>query len=284
MKRNNGASKKLSEIIYDYEMAELSVDDDSAKVNLYFGKANIEKDTSNDICRAWGFFCLNYVKDGEWAYENDDQEIRLSRTDGGSWTLYRKYNSIEGAEEIFIEIDSKCITSNMSGEYDGFEGTCVVPRDIIRGGVEEASASDVCNDKDTAIAFYSADSCSQNTEYNPYAGDLALTIDGGDWDGKLSYLLSSSVISSNLSVWNWSSNSNSDYFEYAMLFSHDGVLWKLMVMKKQGSSTSYLFAEFIKENLSFDSFVPVFHKVHKSYMSFDGDWSSSDATITISGV
>jgi len=283
LNRNNGSPKKLSEIIYDYEMAELSIDNDSEKVQLYFGKANIDKDKSEDICRAWGLFCLNYVKDGEWSYSNDDQEIKLSRTDGGCWNIYRKYNnSLTDSQEIEMEIDSKAVTANTSGEYDGFGGICVVPRALIMGGVSESSNNDVCNDKDTVVAFYSSDSCSQNSNYSPYYGDISLTIDGGGWVGKKSYSLKPSVISSNLSVWNWSSDSNSNYFEYAVLFSHDGILWKFMAMNKNGDSKNYIFTEFIKENLKYDTFSPVFSKIHKSYLSLDGEWGTGEATITIS--
>jgi len=285
LKRNTGSPKKLSEIIYDYEIAELSIDDDSEKVNIYFGKANIEKDDSSDICRAWGLFCLNYVEDGKWSYSNDDQEIELSRTDGGCWTLYRKYkNSLTDTQEIYMEIDSKTVTSNLSGEYDGFAGTCIVPRSLIRGGVTEASANDICNDKDTVVAFYSGDSCSQNADYNPYLGNLALTVDGGGWDGESSYNLAPNVISANLSVWNWSSNSKANGYEYAVFFSHDGILWKLMLMKFTSTSRSYLFTEFIKENQDLNSFSSIFQKVHKSYISLNGSWGTSNATITISGI
>lgn len=286
MKRNNGAPKNLSEIIYDYEMAELSVDDESDKVNLYFGKANISgESSSNDQCRAWGFFSLNNVDDGVWEYSNDEQSIRLSRTDGGCWTLYRQYmNSVTDIQEIEMEIDSKTITSNISGEYGGFGGTCIVPRYGIRGGVEIVSAADVCNDKDTVIAFYSADSSLQNSNYNPFSGNLALTISGGGWNGKTSYVLVPNIISSNLTVWNWSNGSSVDNFEYAVFFSHDGILWKLMLYKKISSSISYFFAEFIKENQNADNFSPVFQKIHKSCISLNGDWGSEDAMITVTGV
>ena len=286
MKRNNGSAKNISEIIFDYEMAALSVDDESAKINLYFGKANIQNEiSSNDKCRAWGFFCLDYVSSGVWKYVNDEQEIKLSKSDAGCWKLYRKYmNSSTETEEIELEIDPKSVTQDVTGEYSGFEGTSIVPRYDIKGGVEETSSKDICNDKDTVVVFYSSDECMQDPTYLPYDGNLALTIDGGGWDGKTSYVLNKTIINENLSVWNWSSGSNADYFEYGVFFSSDGILWKLILSKKIGNSRSYLFSEFIKENKKINSFSPVFHKLHKSYISLNGNWGSSEATITISGI
>jgi len=283
--KSTGADKKLNEIIYDYEMVELTVDDDSEKVNLYLNKSNILNDNSNDTCRAWGLFCLDYISEGIWEYTTDEQEIRLSKTSGGNWTLYRKYkNSFTDIQEIEMQIDAKTITSNITGEYDGFVGTVIIPRYSITGGVETASNNDVCNDKDSVLVFYSSENCTKNINYVPYNGNLALTVSGGDWPGKTSYILSPNVISGNLSVWNWSSGSKTDDFEYGVLFSQDGVLWKLMLFKLLGTSRNYLFAEFIKENLNVNNFVPVFYKVHKSLISLDGEWASKEATITISGI
>lgn len=285
MRRNTGAPKNFSEIIYDYELAELSVDNDADKVNLYFGRANDNNDDNTDICRAWGLFCLNFVSDGVWSYSNEDQEITLSRTNGGCWTLYRKYrNSVTETQEIEMEIDVQGVTQNISGEYEGFVGSIVVPRSLITGGVSEASLNDVCNDKDTVVAFYSSDTCLQDQTYTPYNGSLGLTVSGGGWSGKLSYILSPTIISSNLTVWNWSSGSKVGDFEYATLFSQDGILWKLLLCKVEGSSVNYMFAEFIKENKNLNIFEPVFQKVHKSLISLDGNWGIGESIITISGL
>jgi hypothetical protein len=122
----------------------------------------------------------------------------------------------------------------------------------------------------------------QNPDYFPFEGNLSLTLDGGSWDGKTSYDLEFRQINSNLSVWNFSTNSTVNSHEYATLFSQDGVLWKLNIGKVNGSSRSHLFTEFVAEGRNKEKFDVIFRKIHKSFISLNGDWSSSDMTVTIS--
>ncbi|MFW5794622.1 MAG: hypothetical protein ACOCV1_03970 [Bacillota bacterium] len=284
LKRNDGSAKKLNEIIYNYEMAELSIDDEAEKINFYFGKANTEHDNSDNICRAWGLFCLNYVSDGVWRYQNDQQEIQLSKSTGGCWDLYRKYiKSPTEIEEIEMQIDHETITTNDLVEYDGFTGIGIIPFYSIRGGVEVSGPEDICNDSNTVYAFYSADDCSQDSTYYPYADNLALTV-SGSWIGRNSYLLSPTIIGGNLSVWNWCNEAEVNNFEYATLFSNDGIMWKLILSKQDENSKNYLFAEFIKENKQSNSFETIFKRINKSNLNLDGEWGSGDSEILISKV
>jgi len=286
MERNSGAPKKLSEIIYDYELSELTIEEDASKVILYLGRANSDNMINNsDVCRAWGLFCLNYIEDGYWEYKNDDQIISLEKTDSGGLTIYRKYlNSSTDSEEIYLDIDPKTITTNITGAYSGFAGSAIVPRFFIRNGIEIANQNDVCNATNTVVALYSADNCSQNVSYSPYNGNLALTISGGGWNGKKSYILKPNIINGNLAVWNWSNEGKVNDFEYVTLFSQDGILWKLTIYRNKSGSKDYIVTEFIKENTSSNNFSSIFQKLHKSFLSINGSWGTEEATITISKV
>jgi hypothetical protein len=284
MEKNNGSNKKLSEIIFDYEMEEMLPYRDSDRVILYINRASLDNDLrSNDICRAWGLFCLTNARDGVWSYQSGSQSLLLEQTDGGNWSLNRVYSTgATSTEEIDIPISFQDVTNNNLSNYDGFFGLTVTNRESIDGGVEISSPSDICNDINTLIVFYSADSCSESSNYEPYNGDLTLTLDGGNWDGKTSYTLYSQSISSNLSVWNWSSDASDGSQEYATLFSTDGIYWKLSIGRVSASGDrSYLYTEFIGENTSANAFVTQIGTIHKSFVSLNGDWSSSNMSFMI---
>jgi len=285
MVKSGGKNKKLSEIIYDYEMDEMTVDRSADKIVLYINRALFTTDSRpNNICRAWGLFCLSNSSDGVWSYSSGNQSLRLEQSEGGIWNLNRRYyENATTIQEINIPINFQDVTNNGVSNYDGFIGLTVTDRTKITGGVDVSSTSDICNDINTLIVFYSSDSCTVSDEYIPYNGDLLLTLDGGNWVGKKSYSLKKQSISSNLSVWNWSTNTSDGNHEYVTLFSPDGILWKLNIGKTTSSgSKNYLYTEFIAENRSADNFLIYAGKIHKSFVNMDGDWSDSDMSFVIS--
>ena len=284
LKRNNGENKTLNEIIYDYELAEITPDKNTEKINVYIDRACLDEDKqANDICRGWGFFCLNNNWDNTWSYSSDMESIVLEKSNSGQWNLIRRYATSSNAiEEIELPIDYQDVTIDSVGEYNGFSGISVVARGNIKGGPEESNALDICNDKETLVTFFSSDNCGQDLTYFPYAGNLVVTLSGGNWSGKNIYQLKEKNINSNLSVWNWSSQSSINYHEYATLFSQDGILWKLNIGRLYNGSRSYIFKEFIFENKNASVFTTVFEKIDKSLVSIDGSWASSEMTLTIS--
>jgi hypothetical protein len=174
------------------------------------------------------------------------------------------------------------VSNSSFSEDNNFSGLTVVRKNTITGGPETASPTDVCNSSDTLAVFYSADTCGQDSNYTPFEGGLTLTLSGGSWDGMPLYRLSFKRINGNLAVWNFSTTSSSSSHEYATLFSPDGINWKIHLGKFDGSSKSYLLAEFVFENRSSDSFDTVFTKTNKSFVSIDGERSSGDVSIVIS--
>jgi hypothetical protein len=283
MQTIGGKNKGLSQIILDYELTEMQVDLEYEKINLYMSRAANETiNNPNDICRGWGFFCLNNNEDGTWTFQNDNELVKLEYTDGGAFNLTRRYStSSTTTEEISMRIPFQDVVNDGVLEYDGFTGLTTIGRNNIEGGVLNVTAEDICNDVDTVVAFYASDSCGQNTEYFPYEGNLTVTLSGGDWDGKDSYELEFKQINSNLAVWNFSTNSSINSHEYATLFSQDGVLWKLNLGKVNGTNRSHLYAEFIAEGRNRDGFEGIFTKVPKDYLNLSGARSSSEVTIII---
>jgi hypothetical protein len=284
MEKLNGTNKSLGEIIFDYELNEMQVDTEFEKINIYIARAATEKISNpDDVCRGWGFFCLNNNDNGTWSLKTDNELVELEYTEGGAFNLTRRYaTSPTTTEEIRMRIPFQDVTNDGVIEYNGFSGLTVVGRNNIEGGVATVTGDDICNDVDTLVAFYANESCGQNPDYFPYVGNLNVTLGGGNWDGKSSYELEFKQINSNLAVWNFSTNSTVDSHEYATLFSQDGVLWKLNIGKVDGVNRSHLFAEFIADGRNEDGFEAIFRKIHKSFVSLNGDWSSSNMTVTIS--
>jgi len=281
MQTNTGKNKSVGQVVLDYEQNELQVDLEYDKINLYLSKATNVADSAGS-CRAWGFFCLENNDDGTWSVESDREFVRLEYTQGGAFNLTRRYAvSATETEEISMRIPFQDVVNDGLSGYNGFSGLTVVGRNNIAGGVEESNSSDICNDADTLVVLYANEVCSQNSSYFPYQGDLTLTINGGDWDGRDSYDLEFRQINSNLAVWNFSTNSSSSSHEYATLFSQDGTLWKLNLGKFNGSQRSHLYAEFISEGRNQNGFKGIFVKVPRSNMNLSGARSSSDATLMI---
>ena len=282
MIRSNGVKKAFSSIIKDYERNEMIINDEASKVKLFFASPpNME---SSDVCRGWGYFCLNNTSNGVWSSLGDNESIELTHGSHGEWQLTRKYrNSLSTSETIVMRLDYQDISSNESGD-DNFTGLTVVRKDLIKGGVEISSAEDSCNSTDSLVVLQSDSECSQNEDYNPFAGNLSLTLSGGSWGGSRSFNLKKAVISGNLSVWATSTNSERYSHEYAVLFSLDGVNWRLNVGNLSNSDKSYLLSEFIHSNIVSNEFTTMTSIIPKSNVSINGDRSSGDITAIISGV
>jgi hypothetical protein len=87
-KESNGALKKVSEIVFDYERNEMVQDEYASYIDLMIS----DTDVNNGRCRSTGSFRLENIRRGEWYYKNqENEETRLTMSMAGRWTLYRKY-------------------------------------------------------------------------------------------------------------------------------------------------------------------------------------------------
>ena len=273
MKENDGDIKNINEIILDFELSQMRINEDFDNVSVFLDFID------DSFCRAHGLFCLNKINDGLWEYSTSEQSIRLLYNDSGLWQIERNYiiNNSFDVNKIVYDINPMDV-SELNDTSENFFGLSVISKNDI-----ESNKSDIdqCDNINTIVSFFSNEDCEFNIINSVFDKKLSLTISNDDWLGKDIYDLTFKSISSNLGIWYWTGLSTEDYHEYAVMSTIDGNRWKINIGFKDKDNFGHILIEINNMNLN-DEFKGTAGFTPKSLVNINGDWSEKALSYIIS--
>jgi hypothetical protein len=271
-KASNNALKKVSEIVFEYERAEMVQDEEAPFINLYLADPN-----PNSYCRTVGSFCLENVDVGRWYYQTTEgEEVQLQMSQSGRWTLYRKYIVGEGEfAEFRANIDPKHIINNSEEGVPSFSCLGLLDTDNI-------STNDNSCFTELYIVFVSSDEC-EDVSFDSFDGDLNITLeDTADfWYYNTDYTLKKFFNGNGFVLWGGYTDRGGDEKEFALLMTYDGANWRLGIGGT--NPTSYIVHEFESLNSSISSFETIMRTIPGYNIRVDKETSETNMSLVISG-
>jgi hypothetical protein len=270
-KSSNKSLKKISEIVFDYELDTMTQDRYAPYIDLFIGSTDPIRP-----CGSTGSFILENIDTGIWYYKSPNQEeSRLTLSETGRWSLYRRYLvGINSFSEMTVDISNLYTTNNILDNVPTF--TCM--------GVIDGNTQLLTNDdcyQDLYIAFTSKDHA-DIADFSTYSNQLHVSLDMAP-ENYFEYVNSDIerlFTTNGFALWGGYQKSSNGYGEFVMLITYDGLHWKMVA--GTADEATYMAHEFASENISPNGFDAVLRYIPSYNVRISHTWYENNVSFMIS--